>query len=55
MKGQISNSEFIAKYPNSMKNTTTGVVITKYGRSTWNYWYQHEDGSWTNFKCKTDG
>ena len=50
--GQLSNEQFMDSYPNAtLKND--GTAITKYGRSTINYWIQHEDNSWTNYDCKT--
>lgn len=55
MKGQISNEEFLSKYPNAEKNVSTNKAVTRYGKYTINYWIQHEDGSWTNYDCKTIG
>ena len=53
MKGQISDLEFIRCYPNAIVNYRNKTAVTFYGRSTVNYWYQHDDGSWTNYNCKT--
>jgi hypothetical protein len=53
MEGQISDSEFRSLYPNAKINNSDRTCITRYGRSTINYWMQHDDGSWTNYDCKT--
>jgi len=53
MEGQISNEQFIDEHPNATKNVSNNIAVTRYGKSTVNYWIQHEDGSWTNYNCKT--
>ena len=52
MIGQLSNDEFKTSYPNATIKSN-GKAITKYGKSTLNYWTQHNDISWTNYDCKT--
>jgi len=49
IKGQLSEQEFYSKYGNH----PNGKAIIKYGKATYNYWMQHDDGSWTNYDCKT--
>ena len=51
MIGQLSDDEFRNKYPNAAKDD--GTAVTRYGKETFNYWQQHNDGSWTNYDCKT--
>jgi len=53
MEGQLSDKEFRYSYPNAQINNSTRIAITKYGKSTYNYWMQHKDNSWTNYDCKT--
>jgi len=58
MIGQYSNDEFIAMYQKAgplkrghdLVNKTAWVQS---GSATFNYYRQHEDGSWTNYDCKT--
>jgi len=54
--GQLSNEEFLAMYERTGKFSRGYDVLEKtawlnYGKYTTNYYFQHEDGSWTNYKC----
>jgi len=58
MIGQLSNSEFLSIYERASQfrrgaDLMSRIVWVMYGKSTINYYTQHEDGSWTNYKCKT--
>lgn len=33
--------------------TKEGIVITRYGRVTVNYWIECRDGLWKNYTCRT--
>lgn len=54
MKGQYTNSEFEQMLQGSLhgRDYNTGKAWIKTG-NTVNYYIQHEDGSWTNYDCKT--
>ena len=49
MIGHISKQEFAEQYG---KQHVDHAVI-KYGKWTYNYYTQHEDGSWTNYAVET--
>lgn len=54
--GQLSNNEFLALYEKAGKlrrgyNPIEKTAWICYGKCTTNYYFQHEDGSWTNYKC----
>lgn len=49
MRGHISKQEFAKQYG---KQHVDHAVI-KYGKYTYNYYTQHEDGSWTNYAVET--
>lgn len=58
MKGQYSDDEFRnmiqqAGTFRSYVNYANRTAWIDYGKSTTNYYYQHEDGSWTNYKVTT--
>jgi hypothetical protein len=58
MIGQLSNSEFLSRYERTSQfrrgvDLMSRTAWIMYGKSTINYYAQHEDGSWTNYKCKT--
>jgi len=53
MEGQLSDLEFRQKYPNAEIHNASRTCVTRYGKNTYNVWYQHSDGSWTNSTCKT--
>ena len=53
MIGQLSDSNFKELFPNALIDNSTRTTITYFGRDTINYWRQEEDGSWTNYDCKT--
>ena len=60
MTGQYTNEEFLAMYDKAGIGRRGINPLTKrawicYGRYTVNYYVQHEDGSWTNYDCKTKG
>lgn len=48
-KGQRTQHEFAQQYGANHQ----GHAVIKYGKFTYNYWLQHDDGSWTNYKCET--
>lgn len=56
MKGQYTNTEFEQMLQNSKmmsgRNYDNGTAWIIKGNTT-NYYMQHEDGSWTNYDCKT--
>lgn len=49
IQGQRTREEFAQQYGANYQ----GHAIIKYGKSTYNYWTQHSDGSWTNYDCRT--
>lgn len=49
--GQLTEAEFLTTYGKVTINET-GIFTTKRG-NTVNYWIRHEDGSFTNYDCKT--
>ena len=58
MIGQITDSEFKRIYENAGPlrrgyNLLESTAWVMYGKSTINYYIQHLDTSWTNYKCKT--
>ena len=58
MIGQLSNIEFKKLYEKAGTLRRGHNLLTKqawimYGVRTVNYYIQHEDGSWTNYNCKT--
>ena len=57
MIGQYSNEEFLQMYRNCKNEKACDIGIgwayMKYGNTTYNYYNQHSDGSWTNYDCKT--
>jgi hypothetical protein len=60
MIGQITNSEFLSLFERTSYfrkgfNAVNGTAWLMYGASTINYYMQHKDGSWTNYKCRTSG
>lgn len=36
-----------------ISNNGDGQLITKYGKYTFNYWYELRPGLWVNYDCKT--
>jgi hypothetical protein len=58
MIGQISDNEFKVLYDKAGQfrrgmNYSQGTAWLMYGKSTINFYIQHEDKSWTNYDCKT--
>jgi hypothetical protein len=49
IKGQRTREEFAQQYGANYQEH----AVIKYGKSTYNYWMQHDDGSWTNYDCRT--
>ena len=54
MKGQYSNEEMLRmkNIISSVRDLTNGLIVRHVGR-TINYYCKHDDGSWTNYNCKT--
>lgn len=54
-QGQYSHAEFLIMYAKrgSTFDVVNGHATIHYGKETTNYYYQHSDGSWTNYDCKT--
>jgi hypothetical protein len=54
MEGQYSNEEMLqmSNIISSVSQLLDGLIIRKVGK-TINYYCQHSDKSWTNFKCIT--
>lgn len=58
IEGQYTDIEFQKMFQQqgglfNNNKKATGKAVLKYGRSTYNYYMQHSDGSWTNYDCKT--
>jgi hypothetical protein len=56
MIGQYSNDEFEQMLSKAFmchsRNYETKIASIRVG-NTYNYYKQHDDGSWTNYDCKT--
>ena len=59
MEGQLSNPEFMAMYEKAARamcawfDPVNRTARVRYGKSTINYYLQHEDGSWTCYDTRT--
>ena len=59
IQGQYTDSELQSMYQervndfNRSNKHVKNHVVLKFGNSTFNYYTQHSDGSWTNYDCKT--
>lgn len=60
MQGQLTDNELQAMYQKKgdfldrrENKVAVNHVVIKSGNHTYNYYTQHEDGSWTNYDCKT--
>lgn len=50
--GQYANEDFQNNIRKIANTHAVGKCVIKRG-STINYYIQHQDGSWTNYDCKT--
>lgn len=58
IQGQLTEEQFVSMLSSKSPfeynvNYITKIAIVRYGKNTVNYYRQHDDGSWTNYDCKT--
>ena len=56
--GQYTDAEFQQMYQQRKNSVVKNTIakdkcVLKSGNHTYNYYMQHQDGSWTNYDCKT--